>query len=161
STTEILHGKWLGSILAFGRMGSLWLGTLWMLGLVTGGLSALGLVLLLLVLTVFTTVCSSIGLWASTITRSSMRAHMTALGTATILAVGHWIVAPVFAMSHGGESYAKFAAFSLTPPFMIGFVAFSAPDVTHSMGNEGATFIGLVFVGLFIWSGVGALFYRM
>jgi ABC-type transport system involved in multi-copper enzyme maturation permease subunit len=163
STTEILHGKWLGSILAFGRIGPLWLGALWMLGLATGGLSGGGLVLLVLVLAVFSPVCSAIGLWASTITRSSMRAHMTALGTAALLALGHWILAPLLAVSGGRlvVAYGKFATLSLTPPIMIAFAAFSETEMLHGPGSDGATLLGLLFVGLFIWSGVGALFYRM
>jgi ABC-type transport system involved in multi-copper enzyme maturation permease subunit len=161
STMEVLHGKWLGSILAFGRGALLWLGALWMLGLATGGLSAAGLVMSMLVLAVFTTVCSSIGLWASTIARSSVRAHMTALGTVALLALGHWIVSPVFALSNAAEGYVKFAAVSLTPPVTIVFAAFSEPEMTHGLGSDGAAWVGLAFVGLFIWSGVGALFYRL
>src|SRR5262249_15635009 len=59
------------------------------------------------------------------------------------------------------EGYVKFGAVALTPPLMIGFVALSEPEMTHGLGHDGATLIGMVFVGLFIWSGVGALFYHL
>jgi ABC-type transport system involved in multi-copper enzyme maturation permease subunit len=163
STADIIHEKWLGSILAFGRIGPLWLGALWMLGLATGGLSGGGLVLLVLVLAVFATVCSSIGLWASTITRSSMRAHMTALGTVALLALGHWIMAPLLVVSGGrlAVAYSKFATLSLTPPIMIVFAAISETEMSQGLGSDGATLFGLLLVGLLIWSGVGVFFYRL
>jgi len=44
---------------------------------------------------------------------------------------------------------------------MIGFAAFSEPEMSQGLGSDGATLLGLLFVGLLIWSGVGVLFYRL
>jgi ABC-type transport system involved in multi-copper enzyme maturation permease subunit len=163
SRSQILFGKWLGNALAVRWTACMWLGAIWLFGLATGGLHVLGLLALVIVLSVYTAACSSIGLAASAMTRSSMRAHVTALLLGLALIVCPLLPAPLVLFS--GDSglagqYATFIGCAMMPPVTIVGAAFSNSDVAnglHNYGNE----MSYAIVCLLIWSGIAVFFYRV
>ena len=162
SRSQILFGKWLGNILALRRTALLWLGTIWLFGLATGGLHILGVIALTIVLGVHAAAWSSIGLAASAMSRSSMRAHVTAL--LMTLALVLCPLLPLFLVAATGDQgfmgqYLEFVAFGLIAPVTIGGAAFSNKNVADGLHCDGNA-ISYAIVGLLIWASIAVFFYR-
>jgi len=172
SGSQILFGKWLGNILAFRRSALLWLGAIWLFGLATGGLHVLGLIALVIVLAVYAAACSSIGLAASAMTRSSMRAHVTALLMSLALIICPLLPAPLVLASGDQElqeQYGQFVTIAMMPPVTIVGAAFSNQDVADGLHYYGSTpqlvdidgnAMSYAIVGLGIWASIAVFFYR-
>jgi ABC-type transport system involved in multi-copper enzyme maturation permease subunit len=160
--SQILFGKWLGNALAFRWSASLWLGAIWLFGLATGGLHVLGLIALLVVLAVYAAACSSIGLAASAMTRSSMRAHVTAMLIGLVLIVCPLLPAPLVLLSGDAwlqGQYFTFVGFALLPPVTIGAAAFSNTQVASGVYDY-SNQISCAIIGLLIWATIAVFFYR-
>jgi ABC-type transport system involved in multi-copper enzyme maturation permease subunit len=163
SRSQILFGKWLGNALAFRWTAFWWLGTIWLIGLATGGLHMLGLIALVIVLAVFAAACSSIGLAASAMTRSSMRAHVTALLMGLALLMCTLLPAPLVLMSGHQEligQYIEFVACAMMPPVTIVGAALSSTDVAGGLHDGVQSPISFGIVGLLIWSALAVFFYQ-
>jgi ABC-type transport system involved in multi-copper enzyme maturation permease subunit len=158
---EILYGKWLGSIASV-RWGWLWLGLIWGLGVVTGGLHVLAVPLLATAWVVFASFLSNLGLYFSTICRTTLRATITTLGVTLGVTTGHWWLwccyMPLM-MSGTGDGYRHifmFEAFALTPPATLGGLAFQGMDFDRGNSEYFVEIIIDCILGLVVW-GVSSL----
>jgi ABC-type transport system involved in multi-copper enzyme maturation permease subunit len=157
-SSSILWAKWFGAILSI-RMAWVWLGLIWFLGVLTGGLHIFALPLVLAAWFVFAAFAAMLGLWFSLVSRSSMRATVWTLTTAIALSIGHflpWLCCMPLMVGVGGrglEYVAKFQA-GLTPPFIMGFLAFSGQEFVWDGGvrNELVEWLMFCLFGLFVWS---------
>jgi hypothetical protein len=160
-SNAILFGKFIGSLFSV-RIGWLWLGAILGLAVVTGGIHILALPLFLGAWIVYAVGFTLIGLWFSMVCRSSMRATVYTVLTAIGVSVGHWLIwlcclPAVILMQmdrHGGElaKYMGFFQLGLTPPFVLGFLAYSPEDLGHNFGHrEFAELLAFCLLGLFLW----------
>jgi ABC-type transport system involved in multi-copper enzyme maturation permease subunit len=159
---DMLYGKWLGSMMSV-RWGWIWLGLIWGLSVVTGGLHVLALPLLAVAWAVYAAFLSSLGLYFSTVCRTTLRANIATLGTTLGLTAGHWWIwaccIPLMLRSGGGsglEHIAMFQAFALTPPATLAGLAFFGPEFDWGSGNPIGEILVDCVLGLAIWS-FGAL----
>jgi hypothetical protein len=163
----ILWAKFLGNLLSM-RMAWLWLGIIWGLGLITGGLHPFALPLLLIAWFVYASFFTILGLWFSMTARTTMRATVYTMLSTIGLSVGHWLIwlccGPLFLFAGNAgsgtipEVFAKFQ-FGMTPPFVLGMLAFTSEDFSNNFGSE--EMIGFIFfsiLGIFLW-GVAALIF--
>jgi hypothetical protein len=92
---DVLLAKWLGGFLS-ARKAWWCLAVVWGFGLVTGGLNILALPLLLIAFAVYTALTASLGLYCSTVCRSTVRATVVtllvllALGAGPLLLLYAW-----------------------------------------------------------------------
>src|SRR5262249_10195409 len=154
-SNAILFAKWLGAVVSV-RWSWLWLGTIWGLGVLTGGLHIAALPLVMGAWAVFAGFLSMLGLWFSVVSRTSLRATVWTILTTVGISIGHWLpwMCCVPMMVYGGrglEYIAKFQA-GLTPPFVLGFMAFSGEEFRDSYAaREFAELIGFCLFGTFAW----------
>jgi ABC-type transport system involved in multi-copper enzyme maturation permease subunit len=170
---DILYGKWLGSVLGL-RWIWVWLGAIWLLGLITGGLSPLALPFLVGGWFVFAGFTAALGLWYSTVCRTTLRATLWTFFTLVVVWLSHWLVwmccMPFFiALAPGSPGsfveyvlprLGEFQAFTLTPPATLGFLAFRLEDFESLRGsasepNWGVEFLACSLLGMVVW-GVAA-----
>ncbi len=162
-SNEILHGKWIGSILSV-RWGWVWLGLIWGVAIVTGGMHFLALPLLIIAWFVFAGFLAALGLWYSVVSRTTLRANLWTLVAALVLSFGHWLpwitCCLPFQMAGGGDGLAHMAMFqstALTPPFTLGWLAFHGEEFRET-ASEPAEMTAFAIIGLCIWAAAaGAL----
>jgi ABC-type transport system involved in multi-copper enzyme maturation permease subunit len=158
----ILLGKFVGSLFSV-RIGWLWLGSILGLAVITGGVHILALPLFLGAWTVYAVGFSLIGLWFSMVCKSSMRATVYTVLTTIGVSVGHWMIwmccVPVFIfmeLNRHGSDFAEYLAMfqaGMTPPFVLGFLAYSPEDLAHNFRHEEfAKLLGFCLLGLFLWT---------
>jgi ABC-type transport system involved in multi-copper enzyme maturation permease subunit len=166
SSNVILRAKWLGNMLSV-RLGMVWLALIWLLGLVTGGLHILALPMVMAAWITYAAFAAALGMWFSTVSRSSLRATVFTILTLLGLSGGHWLVwmccgplvpsalkqidVPILTMTHAGL---------FTPPFVMTIFAFSPVDLDR--GNVrfipyAMEMTGICMAGLVVWA-LGALF---
>jgi ABC-type transport system involved in multi-copper enzyme maturation permease subunit len=92
---EIVWGKWAGAICSVRRF-ALCLGLVFLLGICTGGLDPFGAILVALVWLTFAGFLAAIGLWFSTVCRSTQRATILTLLLTFLFLGGHWAVTWLF-----------------------------------------------------------------
>src|SRR5205085_7765 len=88
---DILFAKWLGSLLSV-RWVWLWLGTIWLIGMITRAMHPLVVPLYSIAWLVYASCLAGIGLWFSTLCRTSLRATMYTLATTALLGGGHYLL---------------------------------------------------------------------
>jgi ABC-type transport system involved in multi-copper enzyme maturation permease subunit len=159
-SSDILHGKWIGSMLSV-RWGWVWLGLIWGVGMLTGGMHVLALPVLIIAWFVFAGFMAALGLWFSVVSRTTLRANLWTLVTALGVSVGHWLpwltCCLPFQMAGGGEGLAHvamFQAMALTPPVTLWCLPLHGEEF-DGPGSETPELAGDAIVGLFIW-GVAA-----
>jgi ABC-type transport system involved in multi-copper enzyme maturation permease subunit len=169
SGNAIVFAKWAGSILSV-RWAWLWLGLIWGLGVLTGGLHPLALLPLLFTWFIHAAVVAGIGVWFSTVCRSTLRATLWTLGTVVALSVGHWLLMllcvylPLQAVHVPYRSYdwmMKLEA-GLTPPFVVGVVSFWRRDLTPNLldwSDDTADVVAMSVIGTFCWLVVAVVLY--
>jgi ABC-type transport system involved in multi-copper enzyme maturation permease subunit len=158
-SNNILFGKWVGSVLCM-RRGWIWLGAIYFLTFVCGGVNILGLILVAGAWLVFAAVVSLVGLWASTICRSTMRAAVLTLIMTVLGGGGHWILwmccMPLFWSRPEPkfiEYVVQFHLFALTPPVTLGQLAFRGSELESTQNTwNPAMHIGMALFGLGLWS---------
>jgi ABC-type transport system involved in multi-copper enzyme maturation permease subunit len=158
-STEILFGKWLGSIAGV-RWGWAWLGLIWGLGAVTGGLSILAVPLLVGAWAIYGGFVAILGLWFSIVSRTTVRANVWTLLATIGVAVGHWLpwmtCCIPFMLGGTGEwmaHVAEFQAFGLTPPVTLGWLAFRGGEFGYPGGwSYARAFTLMAVVGLGLWA---------
>jgi ABC-type transport system involved in multi-copper enzyme maturation permease subunit len=162
-SNAILHGKWLGSIVSV-RRGWLWLAAIYGLTLASGGLNLVGLVLVVVAWFVFAGFVALLGLWASIICRTTMRATVWTL-VATLLAFGgHWLLwfccipflwASRSSSGDGLEHLARFQLFALTPTATMWQLGFRAQNFeSHYYAWSPVENLVFAVLGLCIWTGL-------
>jgi ABC-type transport system involved in multi-copper enzyme maturation permease subunit len=157
-SNSMLFGKWVGSLLSV-RFGLILLVLIWAVGIVTGGLHVVALPLVIAALLVYTAFSTTLGLWFSTVCRSSLRAMTLTIVGLIGLTCGHWVLwlccAPVLRSGAGIEQLLKAQAGILTPPFVMAMFPFSSQDyewgkpVVHQETQEIAAYS---FAGLVTWT---------
>jgi ABC-type transport system involved in multi-copper enzyme maturation permease subunit len=161
-TEEILYAKWYGSVWSL-RWGWVWLAGIYGLGVLTGGVHLLSLPLLLVAWFVYVSFAAMLGVWFSTICRTSLRASVWTVLSLILLWGGHWLLwvccGPLlFLMSRGpggGEellTVLEFQAAGLTPPFTLGLLAFHGLEF-QSFGrrNPMVEMLAFALVGFIVW----------
>jgi ABC-type transport system involved in multi-copper enzyme maturation permease subunit len=165
-STEILSAKFLGSLCSV-RLGWVWLGLIYIIALLTGGLHLFAFPLVIVAWFVFACAAAMVGLWYSMVCRSTMRATVLTVLTCVGLGVGHWLIwlccGPLLFLSGGGggDGGVYLAKFQLgvTPPFVMGVLAFHGEELRHEFGSrEMAEFIAFSLFGLFLWT-LASLFF--
>lgn len=139
-SNEILFAKWAGSVLSV-RWGWVWLGIIAGLGLITQGLNPLAAPLLLGAWFVYASFLAILGLWFSTVSRTTLRAILWTLLTTIGIAVGHWVLwlccLPIYFLfdmwdwrdlDRLRESTMTFQGFGLTPPATLALLAFQGEE---------------------------------
>jgi ABC-type transport system involved in multi-copper enzyme maturation permease subunit len=169
-SSTILHAKWFGSIFGL-RMGMIWLAVIWAAGIVTGGLHIGAMLLLAVAWLIFAAFVASLGLWFSVVCKSSLRAVVMTILTTIGLGVGHWLVwlccgFVVFASPGSGRSaeyVMKFQA-GMTPPFVLGWLHFSADDFRQERWDRHREQMELTvfcMVGMVSWAVAAAGLYAV
>jgi ABC-type Na+ efflux pump permease subunit len=177
-TREILYGKWLGSVLGQ-RWAWVWLGSIWLLAVVTGAVHVLALPLLVLAWFVLAAFVAALGLWYSTVSRTTLRATVWTLLTLLAAWGGHWLVwvccmpcmiavgNPGPAVGEGLEEVfrwlVEFQGFGLTPPATLGFLAFQGEEFQEAaffQRNFGAEFLVCSLAGLIVWALAALVIYN-
>ncbi len=172
-TRDILYGKWLGSVLGL-RWAWVWLGSIWLLGVLAGAVHPLALPVLVGAWFVLAAFVAMLGLWFSTVSRTTLRATVWTLLTLLGVWGGHWVLwvccfpCMMAAGSPGGPASEglervfswcmEFQAFGLTPPFMLGFLAFQGDEfkeVAFFSRNLGVEFLVSSLAGLVVWGLAG------
>jgi hypothetical protein len=166
---DILLGKWLGSILGV-RWAWLWLGVIWSIGVLTGGLNVLAVPLTLGAWLILAGFVAALGLWYSTVSRTTLRATVWTLVTLVGLWGGHWLLwtccVPCLMVTGPGSGAGsedlwrvvlEFQAFGLTPPVTLGLLTFQGQEFTEAWGGRDwwGESICCSLLGLTVW-GVGA-----
>jgi ABC-type transport system involved in multi-copper enzyme maturation permease subunit len=162
SAEAILFAKWLGSILSV-RWAWAWLGLIWLLGVITGGLHVLALPLLLIAWAVYAAVLAGVGLWFSTVCRTSLRATLWTLLTTVGITVGHWLLLGLgcyLPISFSGINsrdmrYVLQFQAGQTPPFVLGWLAMQG-DEFDRMDQSVLEMTGFALIGIFCWAGLAA-----
>jgi ABC-type transport system involved in multi-copper enzyme maturation permease subunit len=154
----ILYGKWVGSIVSV-RWAILWLAAIWLIGLVSDGLSVVAIPFLLGALLVYGGFLGMLGLWFSVVSRTTLRANLSTLGTTGILAGGYWFFFAtccfglLFDMGPGRvimEEAGQFLLVGLTPPVTLGMMAFTNDEIHRSHDNF--KLFSFALIGLVVWA---------
>jgi hypothetical protein len=155
----ILFGKWLGVILSM-RWAGLWLAAIWTVGLVFGGLSIFAVPLLAAACLVYAGFLSTLGLWFSMVSRSSLRANMGTMAATGFLAGGYWIFLFGVGFTRGfSERFRLSVAAVTTPPLSLGILAFPPEQFGFNV-DEIHRLVALAVIGLAGWIiGTGCLWY--
>jgi ABC-type transport system involved in multi-copper enzyme maturation permease subunit len=157
--SSILYGKWLGAI-GGARWGWLWLGTIWGLAVLTGGMSVAGLVLSSIAWLIYAGFVAVVGLWCSTVSRTTLKANITALSATALAGGGHWFIwglcclPAMVTATPGGDGMkdvALFQLFGLTPPATLALLAFREADLRPGGGDIGPIF-AYALLGLAFWA---------
>lgn len=167
TTTEILWGKWLGSLSSV-RWGLVWLGLIWLIGAATGGLQPVLLIPLLGAWLLYAAVIALIGLWFSLVSKTTLRATVWTVVTTMVCGIGHWLIwsccVPFAFFGRSGASdvfevLAKVQV-SLSPPLVLGWsLPWRTADFTRTYGYRNdfgpGTMIGYAVFGLIVWGVAG------
>jgi ABC-type transport system involved in multi-copper enzyme maturation permease subunit len=168
---SILAGKWLGSVLTM-RWSMLWLGAIYGLGVLMGGVFVLAVFLVMAAWLVQASFVALIGLRFSTTSRTSLRATVCTLLTVLGVWFGHWLiwmccVPLLFAnvrLGDVGEVLSwllRFQLFGLTPPVMMGYLAFRADEFDNQWYRHHALeHLGMALVGICLWGAFTAVLWR-
>lgn len=158
-SSDILYGKWLGSILS-ARWGLAWLGLIWVVAMAMGGMHVLALPLLIVAWVIFAAFLAVVGLWFSTVSRTTMRANFWTLALTLGVTVGHWVpwITCCLPLQIAGgssgdwEHVAKFQAMGLTPPITLGWLAFHGEEFDRGGQDELVELMADAIIGLILWA---------
>lgn len=156
---EMLIAKLVGCFTSM-QLSWIWLGSMMALALLTGGLHPLAATMVIVAWCVYAVTFAMVGLFYSILCATSMRATVFTVLTTLFLGGGHWLLMAICcyipsAVGGGGrgmENLAKFEA-GLTPPFVLGFFAYSWENLARDFNNPifGIEMFGFSLVGLFLW----------
>jgi hypothetical protein len=162
-TEEILYAKYQGSLWNL-RGGWFWLAGIYGLGVLTGGLNVLALPLLVAAWCVYGCFVAALGLWFSTVCRTSLRAAVCTVFSLIGLWGGHWLLwmccGPLLVLGGpgpgGGDALVtllEFQAGSLTPPAALAVLAFHGREFEPfgNGHNPVAALTVCAVLGFFLW----------
>lgn len=159
-SSAILWAKCLGAVLSV-RWGWAWLGMIWLLGIITGGLQPFAVVVLLGAWLIYAGVFACVGLWYSTVSRTTLRSTLWTLLTVLFIGGGHWLVlamccfAPLELVGVRDRDMTYLAEFlaGQTPPAVFVFLALGGRDLQSSYrSQEMLELIGFSIFGLVCWT---------
>jgi ABC-type transport system involved in multi-copper enzyme maturation permease subunit len=159
STREILFGKWVGCLWAV-RWAVAWLGSIYLFGLVTGGLSPLAVPLLVAAVLVYCGTLTTVGLWFSVVSRTTVRAALGAVVAAVVLGGGQWLLWLFCGMPtqlFREDVLFKFLL-GMTPAFVLA-VPFPASAQDYVRGFDGYHNDAIAFavLGTVVWATLGTV----
>lgn len=164
---DMLFGKWLGSVFSV-RWVVLWLIVVWCVGVFLGGLYSFAVPWIVLSWIVYATFLATVGLWFSTVCRSSLSAALSTLA-ATVFCFGGlrllwWLRSAIVAVSYRGRDSLgwvdQFLLYGLSPRVALGWLSFHGDHLQQGyVGNYNdepsvillEIVIGLVFYALAAW----------
>jgi ABC-type transport system involved in multi-copper enzyme maturation permease subunit len=169
-SNDILLGKWLGGFLSM-RRGWLWVGAIYGLTVLAGGVNLAGMLLIIVGWLVYAGFVSMLGLWFSTICRTTMRATAWTLATTLFAFGGHLLILwcccmPIVLMTtmRSGNSYdglvhvVWFQVFAMTPPAALVQFGFRAGEFDHSYGEwNPVEHLVMAIIGIGVWAGLTAV----
>lgn len=165
---SILFAKWIGNIVSV-RWGWLWLLLVYGIGILTGGLSPMALPLLLLAWFIYAAVLSSLGMWFSIVSRTTLRSTIATFLTTAAAGVGHWFVwfcfLPLLIMlEREPEAMRWLRSFQVgfTPPLAFGLtLPLSQEQSMELIADFGEPWeaIGFTLLGLFCWAAIAVGFW--
>jgi ABC-type transport system involved in multi-copper enzyme maturation permease subunit len=162
----ILFAKWLASLLSV--RGLVWcLPVLWGLGLVTGGVHPFALPLMAAAWVVYATFMASMGLWFSTVNRTSLRASLFTVLAALVVLVGPGFLSK---MLTGGASSnrlpddpiawsALLVDYGLSPSVTLWVLTFRAGDLVNGNDVLPVAKVLVAVAGLYGYMAAGAIFW--
>jgi ABC-type transport system involved in multi-copper enzyme maturation permease subunit len=168
TNAEILFGKWLGAILSV-RWGWAWLGLIWFICLVTGGVQPYAIPLMFVSWVVYASVGAGIGLWFSIGSKSTLRATVWSLATILFLFGGHWLVTGMFCympmaalgVHERDFDWMLYLQSGQTPPFVLGWFAFSGEEFTRGDAKESVKFTMASLFGVGCWAALVPLLWHL
>ena len=164
SSEAMLSAKLLGNLMSL-RMGWLWFGSMMALAILSGGIHLLAVPLVITAWFIYGLFFTMVGMWYSMTCKSSMRATVLTVLTTLFLGGGHWLLMglccyiPASAMMmHGGSGdFLKYLAqfeLGMTPPFVLGYCAYSYEDlaVNFNRHDDWGHMLFFSVIGLFLWA---------
>jgi len=136
----ILTSKWQAAFLSV-RWTWLWLGLMWGVGVATGSLSLLALPLLVWAWVSYAMFAASLGVYCSTLCRSTRQSTIVTILTLLGVTFGHWLVLgcflPFFLYSSGRrddfpEWIVWFQKYGLTPPLTLQALTFQVATLKET-----------------------------
>jgi ABC-type transport system involved in multi-copper enzyme maturation permease subunit len=174
--STILGAKWVGSIFSV-RVGLFWMAMIWILALVTGGMSVIVLPFVILAWFAYATFAGALGLWFSTLCRSSLWASVLSILTMIGVNGGHWIIwmCCAFALigiggpGSGIQHILMAHAGLLTPPFVMGMMPCSGEQlrsiaeriIAKRMESEELEMILFSMAGMVLWAAASFFVFQM
>jgi ABC-type transport system involved in multi-copper enzyme maturation permease subunit len=168
STNSIFNAKWAGSL--FGaRLGMIWLAVIWIVALLTGGMHFVALPFVAIAWVIYAAFAVTLGLWFSTVCRSSVQASVLTILGLVGLHVGHWLIwmcGPALPIDHDTIRHMLMAHAGLTPPWVLGFLPFSWREVdgiqlSRRTDGEWLEIVAWCLGGLVMWSAATVVLYRV
>jgi ABC-type transport system involved in multi-copper enzyme maturation permease subunit len=178
---SMLMAKLVGNLLGI-KLGWVWFGAILLLGVVSGGVHPLGVPIILAGCFVYGVAVTMIGLYFSIVARSSLHATVMTVLSLLFLGGGHWLLTwcigfPAFAVLMMAvnlqgpnmmlmEAIQKISEYILkfqlgvTPPFVLGFCAFSWEELGRQNRFLERTYwelVGFSVLGLFLWTALSAI----
>jgi ABC-type transport system involved in multi-copper enzyme maturation permease subunit len=166
-SNAILFAKWLGCLFSV-RWAWVWLLAVWCTAGGVGGMHPVAVALHVAAWFIYAAFLANLGLWFSTVCRTTLRAIVWTLASALGLAFGHWLIwillIPLFIgpgqPPRAFEWLAKFQ-FGLTPPLALGgsfsFGLFMDDNRRGSFDNEWIQMVTFGIIGLFFWGVAAAI----
>jgi ABC-type Na+ efflux pump permease subunit len=153
SVDEILFAKLLGA--GYALRGVAWnLAVIWLLGLLTGGFHLIGLVLLILATMIHSAFFATLGLWLSTICRSTTRALLLTALLSLVLLIVPWLTEGQFnrfltaaGLEPGAVDFLNLVQGYLTPTVAQYRLGFALSD-SQSWSRIPAILVSLLIYGL-------------
>jgi len=153
TNVEILVAKWIGSVTAV-RWLFLLLLAIWTLGLISGGLSPIGLLLVAGTVAIYTAFCCSLGLFCSVHCSTSLRAMLWAVsavivwGGAHLFCTGSCMAMFLIRSSGPAGEWPLFFLLGQTPIFVAGAAALQGNEFSGFSGREMLEVAAFCFVGV-------------
>jgi len=159
STGEIVWAKWLGAVLSV-RALLWWMGAMWALALLCGAVQIAAVPLNVILWAAPAAFFAVVGLWFSTVCKTTLRATTWSLVTALVAGGGHWLCMamccffPMSLVTRGGSGsdfqWVAFFEAGLTPPFILGWLPFREVKDLDALDREGYM-PGFALVGAVLW----------
>jgi len=158
STGEIVWAKWWGALLSI-RVLLWWMGAIWAIGLLSGAVNIAALPLNVILWAAPAAFFAVVGLWYSTVCKTSLRATTWALVTSLVAGGAHWVCMgmccflPLSIVARGGSQsdfkWLMFFELGLTPPFVLGWLPFH--EVKDLDFDHEGLMPGFALVGAVLW----------
>ena len=168
TTREILHGKWVGCLRGL-RWPAAWLGSIYAIGVMTGGLRLSAVPLLAAAFAVYAGTLAVVGLWFSTVCKTTLRATVASVAAALGLSVGHWLLWACCISFIGvpesgrGTQNLLIMEMGITPPAVLGVVLPSSADEfdVYVGPHDVRDMMGAFVIGTTAWIVLGRVWWAI
>jgi ABC-type transport system involved in multi-copper enzyme maturation permease subunit len=158
STGEIIWAKWWGALSSI-RPLLWWLGSIWAVALLSGAVHIVALPLNVILWAAPAAFFAVVGLWYSTVCKTTLRATTWSLVTAILAGGAHWVCMgmccflPLSLVARGGPGndfkWLMFFELGVTPPFVLGWLPFQ--EVRDLDLDREGLMPGFALVGAVLW----------